>query len=164
MAGIFSKNKKVITVSFLVLIPYLILLGYNLGHSQRFFLPDSHLYEDLANNLLTGRGFTNEYGNPEFERTPGYPAFIAICYLLYHNPATVILIQIMLVVLTGLIIYRIIAELGYSNDSGLVAMILFCLSGVVLTYTMFLMSEILYTFFITFYSFYSISRIAYRNN
>lgn len=148
------QKEKFIIALIIILVPYMTLFIYNIENQERFYMPDSGLYEELAINLLEGRGFTNYYDEPELVRTPGYPLFVAASYFIIKSPAFVVFLQIILLLITGTIIYKITKSLGYNQNASLVSMLAFCLSGVVLVNILFVLSEAFYTFLITLFFYF----------
>jgi 4-amino-4-deoxy-L-arabinose transferase-like glycosyltransferase len=66
---------------------------------------DSAHYHKIALQIADGKGFSDEHGNPQFYRVPGYPIFLAYCYkILGTNPIFIILLQILLSALISLLI------------------------------------------------------------
>lgn len=49
--------------------------------------PDSATYLEPAASLAAGHGYANAAGRPTAARPPGYPAFVALCYLAAGGPS-----------------------------------------------------------------------------
>jgi len=76
-----------------------------------FYDPDTPSYIVSAANMLAGRGFMDEQGNPETLRTPGYPLLILPFLWAHLNLRNLILLQhilrILMIVLTSLFALRV---------------------------------------------------------
>lgn len=74
--------------------------------------PDSMAYENLAGNLLAGKGYVDtrpfQIIDVSLARTPGYPLFLAAIHALFpDNKLILILIQQLLGIMTVFFVYRI---------------------------------------------------------
>lgn len=89
--------------------------------------PDSTGYHQLGLNLLRHGAFSRSPGPPfelEVFRTPGYPAFLALLYLLFGTgPLPVVLAQALLAGLTGLLAFLVGRRL-FSAETGTLAALL----------------------------------------
>lgn len=119
---------------------------------------DSAHYHKTAEQITSGNGITDNGGNPQFYRVPGYPIFLAGCYKIFGtNPIFVILLQILLSAIISLIIFLFALTLfpGQHNVARLAALIscfdigYIIFSGLILTETLFIL--FLMFFFILFF-------------
>jgi 4-amino-4-deoxy-L-arabinose transferase-like glycosyltransferase len=96
------------------------------GYPERFLQPDSDGYHELAINLLqSGRfGVPTEHGGwtPEIGRTPGYPAFVAACYVVLGRvPTATMLVHVLISTLTVALACRLGRLWGDTRTGLLVA-------------------------------------------
>lgn len=105
---------------------FLILIGACLAARIIFSIPvlvdvsrtsacyDAVAYDQIARNLLAGKGFSKDSAPPYLPNstiTPGYPGFVAGIYAVFgRSPLAVILIQIALNVLVLAVLYRFIRQ------------------------------------------------------
>jgi len=91
----------------------LLRLFFLLHHPR--FSGDSLVYGDLAHNLLAHHvfGFTEDTLRPTLIRLPGYPLFLAVCFLLFGNAnyVAVICVQAVLDLLTCVLLGRLAGQL-----------------------------------------------------
>lgn len=86
-------------------------------------------YAVLAQNLLTYKAFTGVAPPPfipDVTRAPGYPFFLASILLVARTPLAVSLVQIVLVALTSVLIFRLGKRL-FSHGVGLITALLYIL-------------------------------------
>ncbi|KUK14703.1 MAG: Putative membrane protein [bacterium 42_11] len=112
--------------------------------------PDSPSYINPAENLLNHGVFAKgSYPDlePETVRTPGYPLFIALSYLLLGNRAeSVIVLQVILGALFPILAWKIMEELGASLRVRRLSAYLVALDPLLLIYTVNVLTEELYAF------------------
>jgi hypothetical protein len=77
--------------------------------------PDSQAYLELADGLASGGPFERA-GRPELERTPGYPAFLAVARALAAPDAVILIAQALLGGATAVIVFRTAQALA-DNDT-----------------------------------------------
>lgn len=79
-----------------------------LKYPSSFYYPDTDSYMIPAQQISEGNGFLNESG-PEIFRTPGYPLFLAPCFL-FKFPIVwyVALLQFFMTVFCAYIVFRLI--------------------------------------------------------
>lgn len=116
---------------------------------ERMYRPDSSSYTVPAVNLLEGHGFSQQTRtpyHPDTLRTPLYPAFIAAVYAISgRNPLHVAGAQVLLSCITAVLVYL----LGYrllKERVAFVGGILFAVSLGPAVYSVFILSETLFTF------------------
>lgn len=78
------------------------------AHTQAYIPTTSDGYETIAVNLISGGGYSYEFGKPTSHREPGYPLFIAAVYELFgRQPGIVLFLQCLLSVLTAYLAFLI---------------------------------------------------------
>ncbi len=123
-------------------------------HPERFLQPDSHGYHRLAVNLVELHRFGTlaETGDwqPEVNRTPLYPAFLALDYVLLGatSPTGAVLVQILVSTLVVALAYRLGKLWGGQRVGMLVALVLSVEVGSVI-YASQLMTETLFNCVLT---------------
>src|SRR5262249_6385213 len=86
---------------------------------------------------------------PETQRTPGYPAFLAIVYAVFgERPAAVSVVQILVGIATIALVFEIGRQLA-DPETALVAALVFALDPVSLTFHEILMAEATFAFLVT---------------
>lgn len=106
-------------------------------------------YHQIATTMLANHRFARAtHGAPEALRTPGYPAFVAICYTLAGpRPWAAILAQIGLDVLIALLVgWLVAARLG--SRVGAFAALAYSLDPLAIQHANLLLSETLFVFWI----------------
>lgn len=97
-----------LAVSILALVLRLLYVTYegSWNHPPEY---DGIEYDMLANNLLSGRGYSLQEGHPYGFRPPGYPFFLALLYAVFgRSYVAVRLVNVLLGTLTCLPIYRFV--------------------------------------------------------
>lgn len=115
---------------------------------------DGWEYATLAENMISYKNFSLESGvngNPETYRAPIYPFFIAIVMFITGSIETVPIFQIILLVISGFLIYRIALSVSpkYKN-AGLIAAGLFFFDSTLFYSAMTISTEALYVMFFLF--------------
>lgn len=106
----------IFALAFLVRIAFLI----SQIPDQRFIGSDSHLYIEIAKNLISGNGFALEHGPTAFV-SPGYSLFLAACFEIFgDNLVWASVVQCVLAALTCVIIARI-ATVLFNSSVGIIA-------------------------------------------
>ena len=104
------------------------------------FLGDPTIYGNIARNLLHHHvySFAAEPGPfpPTIIRLPGYPLFLAACFLLFGvgNFAAVLFVQVVIDLLTCLLLARLVRRL-FGQRAAFVALLLGCLCPFTANYT-----------------------------
>ncbi len=106
-------------------------------------------YHALAQNLVAGNGFTSD-GAPPYQPNsfaqPGYPAFVALFYLLTGgSQKAVVLAQVALELLTLLIVFKMCESLKLSRRVQLTSMAIGLMSPFLVSNSTFLLTEMLAT-------------------
>jgi len=112
--------------------------------------PDGKDYDALSLSLATGTGFAI-HGVPNTFRPPGYPFFLAALYMIFgHSYVAVKIVQSLLGALTCLMIFLIGQQL-FSRRVGVIAATIATVYPLLVVYTGFLLSEVLFVFLSTFF-------------
>jgi 4-amino-4-deoxy-L-arabinose transferase-like glycosyltransferase len=109
---------------------------------------DSLEYSTLAQNLINHHWFsmsTSMPAVPEVFRTIGYPLFVAAFVLLFKSYFIVTLVQIMLTILTGVLIFRMGKSL-FSENIGFIAALVFIFEPNTVFHTLIILSDTLFVF------------------
>ncbi len=141
-----------IIVAVVLLVRSTIFLSVYSAAPSRMLRNDSSTYDLPARALLkTGRLAVDPDApdSPMIIRTPGYPCFIALVYLVFgENHAPVGLAQIVLSAVTVVMVYYMSRTL-WDSTAALAAATLFSLDLVSLVSSLYLLTETLFTFFLT---------------
>lgn len=115
-----------------------------------FQLPDSYEYLDLARAVLsTGKYQGIEYPGVDLLRPPGYPMFLVVSLWLGQGwPGLISTLQVLILLLTAWILYRICSNLGHPH-TGLFAMLIYLLNPNAAFWSMVVLSETLASFWLT---------------
>jgi hypothetical protein len=73
---------------------------------------DAFDYVNIANNMLTKGLFSQDGVNPDYIRTPGYPLFLALIFMLGGNIETAAIVQIALSTLGVFLVYKTLLRLN----------------------------------------------------
>lgn len=111
-------------------------------------LPDSTEYDRLGWNLVAhGQYSLSEAApwTPDLTRTPVFPLFVACCYwLVGHQLAFAVAVQVLLSVLTGVVVYAI-GKRFFDPTTALAGAILLAVDPVSIRFATFLLSETFFT-------------------
>lgn len=113
---------------------------------------DSKVYTEIAQNLLSGNGYSlNDQPpyRPTSYRTPGYPFFIVLLYLFNRSDIFIRICQAILDTLTCLLIYLIAFNVTSSRYISILALFLAALCPYTAIYTSYILPESLATFLVT---------------
>ncbi len=138
-----------LTVTLLALGVRLALGGLAGWHDERFYVsPDSYEYDQIAVNLVQGRGYsraTAEPYVPDVRRTPVYPVLLAGLYaVLGHQPGAAVVVNALL----GTLGAALTAALGrrlFGASVGLLAGLIVATDLTSVVYSLTLMTEPLFT-------------------
>lgn len=107
--------------------------------------PDSYSYDNIAVNLVSGHGYTDENYKLTMEREPVYPFFLALVYFIFgHNYPVVQLIQILLFLITLVYVYKI-ALIVFDEIRARWAFTFTAFFPTLLNYPAYILSETLFT-------------------
>lgn len=125
---------------------------------------DQRGYNQLALNLIETNELTFKAGLPPTAlRTPGYPVFLAIIYLIFGKlPWVVILFQVLLDSFTAIIIYFSFKKL-LNEKIGLIGGFIYSLDPHLILHSNTLYSDTLFVFFLSVFMFFLISLLSDRN-
>jgi 4-amino-4-deoxy-L-arabinose transferase-like glycosyltransferase len=130
----------------------IILVAYVAPYPERFIQTDAIGYNQLAVNLVSGHGFSQQVAGPYLPdnfRTPLYPFLLAFHFKIFgYRPDLFLYFQAFIGSLTIIIVYYIARLLG-NNKTGLLAAGFFAVSMHTITYTAMLWSDTFYTFLLT---------------
>ncbi len=128
----------------------LVMFGVIQDNPKSFFEPDSSSYIEPAKALyLDGRYHTaSGSGVPETLRPPGYPAWLALVFLLFGENTNAIIFSHVLIFLGTLTVTFLLAAKMFGHRSAWVAVILLALDPSGFSHTFKVLSETLTTFFI----------------
>jgi hypothetical protein len=111
---------------------------------------DIYRFADVGRNLAEGRGFRFTGGGLTIRRGPGYPAFIALLYLVFGaKPVVVQLAQCVLAAGTAVLTFEIGRKVFSSVRVGLIAAVAVALHPMLLRYIPDIQVENLLTFLYT---------------
>ena len=108
--NILSNNRVLFFILIAGLSARLFLIVFFQGHDLLFYDADSHEYMALAENIRLGHGFSwdsAEPYRPNSFRTPMYPAFIFLARYLFGHYEAALIIQAILIFLSGYLLYLI---------------------------------------------------------
>ncbi|MCH7663233.1 MAG: glycosyltransferase family 39 protein [Chloroflexi bacterium] len=112
--------------------------------------PDSDFYLILAEEILEGNGYQGN-SSPAIElfRTPGYPLFIAAVFLVFgESIGNISFVQLGISALTGLLLYKLLLD-KTSEVTAKIGLILFLFEPTTILWSLAIMTETLFTFFVT---------------
>ena len=110
---------------------------------------DASVYDTLARNLASGRGFSDEQGEPWCVWGPGYAFFLSIIYRIFgHSYLAVRIVQSFLSAIVCLLVY-FIGKRTYNSTIGLIAMGLSSIYPAFIAFSGLLLSETLFTFLLS---------------
>ena len=107
---------------------------------------DSVRYDNIAWNLVQGKGFSLEPGTPAFLIGPAYPTFLAFIYSIFgHSYSAVLIVQALLSTLTCFMIYLLGKKIVNQKVGLLAALVTGIYPANIITVSM-IMTETLFTF------------------
>ncbi len=111
---------------------------------------DAHEYVSLAHTMLSTHRFAlTPSGAPEFFRTPGYPALLAIIFSIVNPVAAASVVNIILTGISAALVYLIGVRI-FSRTSGIIAALLFAADPALIISSIMSMTEPLFvTLFLT---------------
>lgn len=136
----------------------LIVFTFFIKEPEKHFLPggqlgDAFWYDRIAVNLMNGNGFSaalTEPYLPDSIRTPIYPVFLTIIYCLFgHKIYFAILAQIFISLITAILVFNLSKLIWRSTTAGIASMSLFIVDPDTLFISNYLLTETLFTFFVT---------------
>ncbi len=109
---------------------------------------DSFQYDQLALSVKNGDGFSF-LGEASALRAPVYPLFLALIYKIFgHNYLVVMILQSFIELLTIIIVYKMIFE-NFGKRRAILSLILFCFHPGIIIYTSRILTETLFTLFLS---------------
>jgi 4-amino-4-deoxy-L-arabinose transferase-like glycosyltransferase len=123
-------------------------VGYAIHRSSDVFMsPDSVTYMGSAQSLYSGLGFQFN-GEPDLNRTPGYPVALLPGFALGNVVLWAICMQVVVSCLCIGVITKIVGLIGGSDRIKLVAAFLYALEPLSVSYTPLVLTETLATFIV----------------
>ncbi len=110
VTGILSKNRILFFILIAGLAARIFLIIFFHDHRALFYDADSHEYIALAENMRLGHGFSwdsAEPYQPNSFRTPVYPGFLFLSRFLFGSYAAALVVQAILMFLSGWLLYTI---------------------------------------------------------
>ena len=146
-----SKQKLFSVVGCTILFKLVLFLYVNpnsLNYQNNMMLVSDGLgYFNLGNNLLSSGIFSMDNVHIEYFRTPGFPIFLSVFFLISKNLLWVVIVQSILVIVTQVVLYKLLESLT-SARVGLIGAAIFGLDPHVNYYSFTLFSETLLLFFL----------------
>lgn len=141
----YSKLLPVLGIALLVRFLFVLLVSPHIP-----LAPDTiYGYDRIANNILSGSGFSIKPGVPTVVREPLYPLFISYIYFLFgYNHTIVRIIQAILDSLTCIMLY-LIGKKVYNEKIGYISALAFALYPVSIYATGLILTETLFTFLLS---------------
>ncbi len=159
------KDKSVRWLLIILLIAVtlrLLVLGGIWPDRQKILQPDSGGYDRLGFNLAKHHTFSGSERapfEPDVSRTPGYPLFLAIAYIIFgHAQFIVILVQELLGVITVYVTYRI-GRVLFNRNVGLIAAGFMAVDVGQILYANQLLTETLFTLLLSLSMYYLITSL-----
>ncbi len=145
-------KKTSIQIFLLALMMRAIFFAAGLVHGEESFAPrineDAGQYVALAESIIAGRGFTRDAVppySPEYFRTPGYPAFLAVIFAVYSHLWLAVFIQIIISALSPVLLYNL-SRRFFSGRFAALPAIFIAIEPATLYWSVQLTTEILFTF------------------
>ena len=142
-----KKNKEILLICILYGFISIFLFGL-MTRGTAILGGDSNGYITPANYLLSDGFFSQDGINACYLRTPGYPLFLALIYMLGGNNNTVIVIQIVLMIIKLYLYYRILLMLSTPKRLSLLGSLLLLFNVQSYGYSFAIMTEPLFGFFL----------------
>jgi 4-amino-4-deoxy-L-arabinose transferase-like glycosyltransferase len=153
-----ERNVLVLCVFYLIvsLFIYFFFLG-----GKFIFENDTPGYISTAENTAENAFFSSDGVSPEYNRTPGYPLFLALIYFLGGNNNTAVILQIILSSAAIYLFYKTLVMIDVPHNAAAcgAALLLFNVSGY--EWNFYIMTESLFGFFL-FLSVYFLVRYLYK--
>jgi len=140
-----KKNKEILVLCILYGVVLLVVFNVFMGGNV---YSSADGYYEIAKYLVSDAFFSRDGVNVNYDRTPGYPFFLAAIYFLGGSDITVIIIQILLTVISVYLFYRILVMWNTPKRLSLFGTILFLFYFQMLQSTFSIMSESLFSFFL----------------
>lgn len=121
----------------------LMVVAFLLTGTQVMMQGDTASYLEPGRNLILHGAFATS-GAPEIDRTPGYPVFAMLTGMAFRNALLTVVAQVALSLILLLLIRRIADRVFPDSDAGVIAVWLFALEPLSITYAVRLMPETLF--------------------
>jgi 4-amino-4-deoxy-L-arabinose transferase-like glycosyltransferase len=143
-----SKKKMLVILLGICLLAFIVRMAF-VGLFPALFSPDTPGYLEPAANLVAGRGYVTNAGVPYIAREPGYPALIALNYLLWgQSDYPVKVTQAALAALMCLPIF-VIGQVVFDEAVGLLAALILALYPTLIPGVGFILTETFFTFLLS---------------
>lgn len=132
-------------------------------YGESFLHPDSNTYILTAQNILHGNGFANETA-PEVFRTPGYPIFLALGFII-DEPFiyTVALMQLLLVFVCALLTFATTELISNNKIAAHLSAVMVLISPEMFIYQHAILTEILFTTLLCLSAYLIVNSIKYSS-
>jgi 4-amino-4-deoxy-L-arabinose transferase-like glycosyltransferase len=117
-------------------------------HGEPIFENDTPSYVNTAKHIVKDGFFSADGTLPEYNRTPGYPLFLALIYALGGSNSMVVIVQILLSSLGLYIFYSILIMLKTPKRITLMASAFLLLNTAQYEYSFRILTEFLFGFFL----------------
>lgn len=150
MIKLFKKTGTKIFI--LALLARAVFFAAGLYYGEATFSPsineDSGQYVALAHNMLAGRGFTRDVApahTPEYFRTLGYPAFLAVTFAVYDHLWFAVLVQMIISAFSVVLLFNL-SKRFISGRWAIAPPVLMAFEPATLYWTAQILTETLFTF------------------
>ncbi|MFH0859831.1 MAG: glycosyltransferase family 39 protein [Candidatus Altiarchaeota archaeon] len=130
-------------VALLLLLCLVVRLAYIILAGDEIFPPDGLLYDELARNVLEGKGFT--YQGFKAFRAPGYPLFLALLYVFSSSLFFVRVAGVLMSTFTAYLVYLTAKEAFHNERVSQLSLLFFSLYPYSIYYTAAVSTETLYS-------------------
>jgi len=137
--------KKALILLFIFILAFSIRFAF-ISENQRGIATDEIAYDNLATNILEGKGYINSQGNPSSYRPPFYSVVLAVIYGIFgHNYFIMRIFQALIGSLTACLLY-LIAERVFNRTTAILTGVFSSVYMAYIWYTNFLFTETIFTF------------------
>ena len=124
------------------------IIFFSLFQQHTLIQADTASYVNAANNILKSGFFSQDGIAPDYFRTPGYPIFLAIIYMLGGNNTVVAIVQIVLSTVGIYLIYKTLLLLKTPKNLALTGTALLIFDLTLQEYASIILTESLFAFFL----------------
>jgi hypothetical protein len=112
---------------------------------EGFVLPDSGSYLSSAESIVQQGSFLGNQGLPQIVRSPGYPVFLAVGFLMGIPKLWGVVVQSVLGACLVLAVVELSKQLGFDQSQGTLAGVLLAMEPLSILYSAKIMTETLFT-------------------
>jgi 4-amino-4-deoxy-L-arabinose transferase-like glycosyltransferase len=152
--GVMRSERTLWMVAIAALAAHAIFIAFTYSHviptSQDHY--DARQYRELADSILAGDGFQlvrKGVKGPDLDRTPVYPLFVAIFGAGWERAHVVVLAQHLMVLATAYLTWLWVRVRLGPSLAGVAAFAIVAFDLTTMTYASYLLTETLFTFFLT---------------